>query len=256
MRPFGKFIGAAPKAVVLAAALGIYFSVPAPSRGDSVSISDPAAFAFPVTLSSGTSDWAYYGLPNDPTPPGGPVSIGFEHPVSTHFSNISAVLGGLNGFDTTSSGYPSFNWTGGSPDSTGSSHVWVYDDHQTNDGLTFTLLVSPGDSVVDVYANIFAPIPIEFDASLSSGASAIPNTAALPGSADADHHYGVYAIDVTNTSAVPETLTVKFIQTSSNGNANIGLYGASVTAVPEPATLSVLMFGSVAILARRRRHRA
>lgn len=252
MRPFGKFVGAAPKGVVLAGALGIVFSLPAPSRGDSVTISDPTTFTFPVTLSSGTSDWAYYGLPNDPSQ-GGSVSIGFEHPVSTHFSNISATQDGLNGFDTTSSNYPSFNWTGGSPDSTGSSHVWVYDDHQTNDGLTFTLLVSPGDSIVNVYANSFAPIPIELDASLNSGVSAVPNTTALPGSADADHHYGVYAIDVTDTSAVPETLTVKFIQTSANGNANIGLYGASVTAVPEPATLSVLTLGSLAVLARRRR---
>ena len=239
--------------LIAGSVLAALFGTARSGRGDAVTISDPVVFASPVTLSSGTSDWVYYGVPNDPTSNGN-SNIGYEHAAATNFSNVSAIQANLNGFDNTASGYPLFNWSGGSPDSTGSSHSWAYDEFSSGNGLTFSLLVAPGSETVSVYANNFAPLSYELEASLSSGASAPPDTASLPGNADLDHHYGVYTIGVANTSAVTETLTVAFIQTNSNGNANIGLYGASVAAVPEPASTGIAVIGCMGILARRWRN--
>jgi hypothetical protein len=215
-----------------------------------------------VNLSSGSTDWAHWANPGDPQ--NGVVAQTFDHPTITNFSAISGVDGPLTGFDT-NPGPPDFTWAGGTPDATGSSHSWNYNPNSlVGAGETFTFQVVPGHSLLNVYAEDYAgtalsPLPVQLQATLSSGPSAT-NTTSLPTFYDGSiNQQGDYQVNVQNNTSSSETLTVTFTQTAvQNGSgfaSNVGLYGVTdTTVVPEPAT-SVALLGILGFFGmRRRRH--
>lgn len=255
--------GLSTKAAVLALFLGVSLCLQQVSLGDSITISNPTAVASTVDLTAGTNDWAHYAISNDTTS-NGSVGMVFDHPSATHFSSLSGVDGMLNGFDVMTEA-PLLTWTGGTPDATGSSHSWVFNTNNSasDAGLSFTYSMAPGQTILNLYVNaytdaILTPLPVELQARLASGANA-QNTANLPvfwdGSTEQD---GDYAIDVVNTTAAAETLTVTYAQTVSqngptNNGSNPGIFGVTATTVvPEPASLGLLLSGALGLTTRRR----
>jgi hypothetical protein len=269
MRSFEKLAGAAPKGIVFAGALGLLLVPANTSRGDSVSIGNPTAITSPVDLTAGTNDWAHYAISSDTTS-NGDVGMVFDHPASTNFSNVSGVNGGLGAYDVTDPTAPLLTWTGGTPDATGSSHSWVFNSNNfaAGAGLSITYPVSPGQTILKLYVNaytdaVLTPLPVELQASLSSGANA-QNTSNLPAFwGNGTTQDGDYTIGVTNTSSAAETLTVTFSQrVSQNGpsgnGSNPGIFGVTATTiVPEPVGFGLLTTTAMAtLMRRRRRHRA
>jgi hypothetical protein len=244
-------------------AMGISLCLPRISRAtDTVTIANPVTAPATVNLSSGATDWAHWANPGDPG--AGVVAPTFDHPTSTNFSNVSGVDGSLTGYDATS-GPPDFTWSGGTPDSTGSSHSWNYNPNSiAGAGETFTFLVPTGHSLLNVYAEDYAgtalaPLPVQLQATLTSGANAT-NATSLPTFYDASiNQQGDYVVNVQNNTGSSETLTVTFTQTAvQNGSgfpSNTGLYGVSdVTVVPEPAS-AMAVLGGMSFFGLRRRRR-
>jgi len=244
-------------------AMGISLCLPRISRAtDTVTIANPVTAPATVNLSSGATDWAHWANPGDPG--AGVVAPTFDHPTSTNFSNVSGVDGSLTGYDATS-GPPDFTWSGGTPDSTGSSHSWNYNPTSgVGAGESFTFQVAPGHELLNVYAEDYSgtlttPLPVKLLASLTSGASA-SNTTSLPTFYDGTYdQQGDYVINVQNNSGAAETLTVTFtetaIQNGSGNNSNTGLYSATdLTTVPEPAT-GMIVLGALSFFGLRRGRR-
>ncbi len=242
-------------------AMGVSLCLPKISQAaDGVSISNPTIAPASVNLSSGKTDWAHWANPGDPG--AGVVSATFDHPSTTGFSNVSGVDGPLTGYDALT-GPPDFTWSGGTPDATGNTHSWNYNPNSIiGAGETFTFTAVPGHELLNVYAEDYsgtqsAALPVQLQASLTSGASAT-NTTSLPTFYDGTFdQQGVYAINVQNNSGVNETLTVTFTETAvQNGSgfaSNTGLYGVTdVTVVPEPAS-GMLVLGGLSLLGLRRR---
>ena len=231
------------------------------ARADSVSIANPVAMPSTVSLSTGTLDWAHYATTNPPSD--GVVFSTFDHPLGTRFSSVTGINGSLEGYDATANA-PVITWNGGTPDATGSSRSWEFNtNNNAASGETFSYDLAPGSKLIHLYVDGYngtsaTPLTVEVQAFLSSGANAT-NTSPLPAFWLPDSSEdGDFAITAINSTQSDETLTLNYFQPASqNGSAgngsNVGIFGVTASAVPEPGSISFLSVAGLSMLRRGRK---
>ncbi len=229
-----------------------------PARADVVTIANPVAIPSTVNLSAGTTDWADFGGPSNVG--NGGITPTFNSAVNTAFSNVTQV----NAAPTSPTGYaqgspyPLFSWSNGTPTSTASdSDEYAIDTGGiVGDSLQFTYNVAGNSSeLVNVYVSSYDEgsgnvLPVSLTAQLGSD-TAVINSSNMPFVVDGFHQDGLYGISVQNTSSSSQMLTVTFAQTATGGST--GMYAASASPVPEPATLGLFGIGVLGLLLLKRR---
>jgi hypothetical protein len=204
--------------------------------------------ASPIDISTGASDWEYFGLSasgsyaiTPATMAGGPNS----------FSTLSG-NGLVDGFSN--GGTPQYatglnflSFSGGTPVSSDTSDVYAYSQY-TPSAFSFTQTLLGTSETMDIYLNAYNANH-DITASLSSGGT-FSYDGALPQSGVA----GQLTLDITGN--VGDTFTFNDTDVSTGQYANIGIQAVTVTAVPEPTTLCLLAAaGSLALMASRRKPR-
>lgn len=209
------------------------------------------------------SGWVYYG-----GAPRGPVSYeGNERngmnvfsPLTVAGSTVGVVLSGGAGY------FCNIVYTDGTTptnNGTGSANNTYARYGVAGDGLAFSYTLAGNTAaIIKVYAenyNALAKMTLVSAASGQLYADAdpvgLPAPDAAPGAgAGSGHGAGVYTFSVVNTSSNADTLTFTYLMTGINGASGVvGLQGATVSVVPEAATVGVLGLGVIGLFSRRRR---
>lgn len=204
--------------------------------------------ASPIDISSGASDWVYYGLsasgtvsPITPaTMAGGPNSFGAltgNDLVDGYFSSSTTIQ--------PATGLNFLSFSGGTTVSSDTSNIYAYSSF-TPSSFSFTQTLLGASETMNVYLNDYNANH-DISASLSSGGSYTNTDATLPQSGIA----GVLTLSITGSPG--DTLTFTDTGVSTGSFANIGIQGVTVTAVPEPAPLCLLaVAGSLFLITRGR----
>ncbi len=245
---FARYPMSKVSAVVGIAVAGIALSTAGADGGTisgTMAAAPASSAASPIDISTGASDWVYFGLNSagsysitPSTKAGGPNSF-------------SALTGGnlVDGFQNGTApqyatGFNFLSFSGGSPTSSDTSNIYAYSSF-TPSSFSFTQTLLGSSEVMDVYLNSYNANH-DITASLSSGGSYTFNNA-LPQSSLA----GELTLNIAG--APGDTLTFSDTAVSTGQFANIGIQAVTVTAVPEPTTIGlVALAGSVALIARKR----
>lgn len=247
-----KFLTAVSMSAVVGATIaGIAVSVPVASAGTitgTLAAAPSSSAASPIDISTGASDWSYYGLsasgtvsPITPsTMSGGPNSFGTltgSNLVDGYFSSSTTIQ--------PATGLNFLSFSGGTTVSSDTSNVYAYSSF-TPSSFSFTQTLLGTSETMNVYLNAYNANH-DISASLSSGGSYTNAAATLPQSGQA----GVLTLKITGSPG--DTLTFTDTGVSTGSFANIGIQAVTVTAVPEPGVIGLLAAaGSVALLCSRR----
>ena len=241
-------------AVVGATIAGIAMSAPSASAGTitgTLAAAPASSAASPIDISTGASDWVYYGLsasgtvsPITPsTMSGGPNSFGTltgSNLVDGYFSSSTTIQ--------PATGLNFLSFSGGTAVSSDTSNVYAYSSF-TPSSFSFTQTLLGTSETMNVYLNAYNANH-DISASLSSGGSYANASATLPQSGQA----GVLTLNITGSPG--DTLTFTDTGVSTGSFANIGIQAVTVTAVPEPGVIGLLAAaGSLALLCSRRTFR-
>lgn len=245
------FTAANVSAVVGATIAGLAMAAPSASAGTitgTLAAAPSSSAAGPIDISTGASDWVYYGLsasgtvsPITPaTMSGGPNSFGAltgNDLVDGYFSSSTTIQ--------PATGLNFLSFSGGTTVSSDTSNIYAYSSF-TPSSFSFTQTLLGTSETMNVYLNDYNANH-DISASLSSGGSYTNADATLPQSGIA----GVLTLSITGSPG--DTLTFTDTGVSTGSFANIGIQGVTVTAVPEPVPLSLLaVAGSLFLITRRR----
>lgn len=219
-----------------ALAFGIVLLVVAGVNGDTITgvLSAPVSSdSSPIDISSGTADWAYYGLHTDFTPDtksGGPAS----------FSNVTTTGStGLGGDSRTC-----VSFSGGTPNSSVTAgRNYVYDMNSVS--ITHKLLAD--SETVSFY---LVGCATHFDLSATLGSATYSATNLLLPYTDDDVHYsGILTLTVSGKKGDTLIFT-NATNTRTEDWSSVAIQAASVVAnVPEPATSAISLSALVALMA-------
>jgi hypothetical protein len=141
------------------------------------------------------------------------------------------------------------SWTDGDPNPTGNNEKgFNHIGPNVGDGLSFTVTATEATQTLRVYVAGWAGEGI-FTAALSGGGS---YTETFSARQDSEHQYGVFELDFAGAG---ETLTVTYTMGEDIANttwANIGLQAATLSPVPEPATMVLLGLGALTLIRKKK----
>lgn len=181
-------------------------------------------FALTLNGNISTTDWGTFMIGIATGGTGTTTGNGWSRPI-----NLDSPIGGMD------------YWIGSWVNSGGGSQLWAYNGTSwANNGALPGYTMTPGAQSVLSFTASLATLGLEegdtfyFDAYSSGG-----------GGTDS-------AVDALSNPNVSITSWSQTYTSSTGGN---GLYSYTVSAIPEPATLSLIGFGALSMLGLRRRRR-
>jgi hypothetical protein len=248
LSPFRPPLVAAGSFMIAATLVSINASAAAASLSADVS---SVALYTTMDISSGTGDWAYFGLDG---------SAGSVNAKAGGPGSFSSASGGDLNVGTDSRMFLGFS--GGSPSGTAvMASNFVYADESPAGSLSLSITVPYPDQVIQIYM-VGYNSGFDFSASLASGGDAMIEDQLLPSSPDGEtagnlHFYGILNLTVTGAS-VGDQLTVTFTNNygmvADSSFGNIGVQAATITAIPESSSWAIPALGAIALsMVRRRR---
>ncbi len=248
-----KFSFSVLTAVNLSAAVGIAvmgIALPAPGANagtisGTMAAAPSSSAGSPIDISTGASDWIYYGVSASGTY--SPITPSTMSGGPNSFSALTGkgLVDGYGSPVTYAAGNNFLSFSGGTTVSSETSNTYTF-SAWTPSGFSFTQSLLGPSETMNVYLNAYNADQ-GIAVSLSSGGTYTYN-GALPQGAGAA---GVLTMNIAGSPG--DTLTFTDTGTSTGSNGNIGIQAVTVTAVPEPGVIGLLAaVGSLALLASRR----
>jgi hypothetical protein len=193
----------------------------------------------------GSDDWVHWGLSS-------PSSVNRKAAVTPQISALTLIGSGTIP-DRFTDSVSTYSWIDGTPTanvSNTTTGVYIQNFDGPGRGMQFTV---PADAIartLKVYLGEFSATGTLTATLSDASAAAFTNT--MTGIAD-NTVQGVYTLNYAANSP-GQTLTVKWVETGALGAFdNMTMQAATLSSVPEPASIALLGLASAALLVRRRR---
>jgi hypothetical protein len=196
-------VGVATVDVVVAPSSSITGALTIPTAGSNINLT-----------SVGITDWAVWGY-------GGSVSLTPVDRKTTGGSKIS-VLTETGPYNSNYNNATfTLSWTDGNPTATVSNEPYLVYVAGINNGYSFTVQASTTTQAVYVYLGLYQTAAGKLTATLSDGSAAPYVDTSLMDTVDTSHGKEAYYAITYNAASAGQTLTILWVNTTSNGNVTM-----------------------------------